>query len=196
MALTRKFLAALGVEADKIDEIISAHAETVSALKGEIEKESALAKQYKDDAEKYASTKEELDSLKAEYGDKNYDELKSEYDQFKAEVQAKEAQAAKEKAFREAIKDANLTERGIEKAVKYADWDKIELDEDGKLKDAKDHVKAVREDWAEYISKVEKKGAQTATPPGGAGGETHTPSRAAMIAKRHYEAIYGKGENE
>ena len=31
MALTRKFLAALGIEADKIDEIINAHSETVDA---------------------------------------------------------------------------------------------------------------------------------------------------------------------
>lgn len=33
MALTRKFLAAMGIEADKIDSIIDAHTETVDALK-------------------------------------------------------------------------------------------------------------------------------------------------------------------
>ena len=33
MALTRKFLSALGIEEAKIDEIISAHADTVNALK-------------------------------------------------------------------------------------------------------------------------------------------------------------------
>ena len=46
MALTRKFLTALGIEADKVDEIINAHAETVDALKAERDT-------YKDKAEKF-----------------------------------------------------------------------------------------------------------------------------------------------
>ena len=46
MALTRKFLKALGIDEDKIDEIISAHGETVTALKDEIEK----AKQSAEDS--------------------------------------------------------------------------------------------------------------------------------------------------
>ena len=45
MALTRKFLAALGIEDAKVDEIIQAHTDTVNGLKDEIEK-------YKADAEK------------------------------------------------------------------------------------------------------------------------------------------------
>ena len=47
MALTRKFLSALGIEADKIDEIINAHSETVDALKEERDN-------FKSNAEKYA----------------------------------------------------------------------------------------------------------------------------------------------
>ena len=45
MALTRNFLKALGIEEEKIGEIINAHSETVTALKADIEK-------YKEDAEK------------------------------------------------------------------------------------------------------------------------------------------------
>ena len=119
MALTRKFLAALGIEADKVDEIITAHAETVNGLKADIADEKEKAEQYREDAEKYAATKAELDQLRAETEGKDYDTLKTEYEQFKAEVAEKEQQAAKEKAYREALKDANLTERGVEKAVKY-----------------------------------------------------------------------------
>ena len=37
MALTRKSLAALGIEADKVEEIINAHVETVNGLKDEKE---------------------------------------------------------------------------------------------------------------------------------------------------------------
>ena len=35
MALTRKFLSAMGVEPDKIDEIINAHQETLADVKSE-----------------------------------------------------------------------------------------------------------------------------------------------------------------
>jgi hypothetical protein len=163
MALTRKQLAALGIEPEKIDQIIEAHAETVSALKDEAEK-------YKGNADKYAEVQKELDQLKKATEGKDYDKLKAEFDKYKADVEAEHTKAAKEKAYREALKDANLNEKGIEKALKYAEWDKIELDDDGKLKDAKGHVKSVREEWAEYVVKSGTKGAETSNPPGGSNG--------------------------
>lgn len=165
MALSRKFLAALGIDADKIDQIISAHSETVSALQEEADK-------LKADADKYATVRQELDALKAATKGKDYDALKKEYDDYKTATEAAKAKAAKETAYKAALKDANLTEKGMEKALKYADWDKIEVDEEGKLKDAKTHVKAVREEWAEYVNKTGQQGANTATPPGGTGGGT------------------------
>ena len=45
MALKRNFLSALGIEADKIDEIINAHAETVDALKEERDEYKKKAEQ-------------------------------------------------------------------------------------------------------------------------------------------------------
>ena len=48
MRLTRKYLSALGIDADKIDEIIEAHMETVNALKSELDD----AKANSGDAEK------------------------------------------------------------------------------------------------------------------------------------------------
>ena len=67
-----------------------------------------------------------------------------------------------------------MSEKGIEKAVKYADWDKIELDTDGKLKGANDHIKAVREEWAEYVTTTTTTGAKTSTPPANTGGSKLT----------------------
>lgn len=165
MALTRKMLTAMGLEAEKIDQIIEAHAETVNGLKDEINK-------HKEQAERLPEVQKELDDLKKSQEGKDYDKLKKEFDDYKSEVQEKETKAAKEKAYREALKDANLTEKGIEKALKYADWSSVELDEDGALKNAKEHVKAVREEWAEYISKTTQQGAQTSKPPV-SGGKTY-----------------------
>ena len=168
MSLTRKMLKAMGIEEEKIDQIIEAHSETVDSLKADRDS-------YKEDAEKLKDVQKELDDLKAKGDDgwkEKHDRLKAEFDQYKNDVQEKETKAAKEAAYRAILKDANLSEKGIEKAVKYADWDKIELGEDGKLKGANDHIKAVREEWAEYVTTTTTTGARTSTPPANNGGKT------------------------
>ena len=166
MSLTRKMLKAMGIEEEKIDQIIEAHSETVDALKADRDS-------YKKDSEDLKTVQKELDELKAQGNDgwkEKHDRLKEEFDQYKNDVQAKETKAAKEAAYRAILKDANLSEKGIEKAIKYADWDKIELGEDGKLKGANDHIKAVREEWAEYVTTTTTTGAKTSTPPVNNGG--------------------------
>ena len=168
MSLTRKMLKAMGIEEEKIDQIIEAHSETVDSLKADRDS-------YKEDAEKLKDVQKELDDLKAKGDDgwkEKHDALKAEFDQYKNDVQAKETKAAKEAAYRAILKDANLSEKGIEKAIKYAEWDKIELDADGKLKGANDHIKAVREEWAEYVTTTTTTGAKTSTPPVNNGGKT------------------------
>lgn len=189
MALTRRQLTALGIEPEKIEEIITSHSETVSALKEDIEK-------YKAEAEKLQGVQAELEGLKKSIEGKDYDALQKEFeeyktakqkefDDYKAEIAKKEAHAAKEQAYREMLKDANLSEKGVEKALKYADWDSIELDDDGHVKDAKGVVKTVREEWAEYILKSETKGAETANPPAGKGNETMTKEKIMAIKDRN-----------
>lgn len=103
-----------------------------------------------------------------------YKTLKKSFDDYKAEVAAKETKAAKEAAYRAILKDANLSEKGIEKAIKYAEWDKIELEADGKLKGASDHIKAVKEEWAEYVTTTTTTGAKTSNPPANNGGDKLT----------------------
>ena len=177
MSLTRKMLKAMGIEEEKIDQIIEAHSETVDSLKADRDS-------YKEDAEKLKDVQKELDDLKAKGDDgwkEKHDRLKVEFDQYKNDVQAKETKAAKEAAYRDILKDANLSEKGIEKAVKYADWDKIELDADGKLKGANDHIKAVRDEWAEYVTTTTTTGARTSTPPVNNGGAKLT--KAEIYAK-------------
>ena len=112
-----------------------------------------------------------------------YKTLKQSFDDYKAEVSAKETKAKKEAAYRAILKDANLSEKGIEKAIKYAEWDKIELEADGKLKGASDHIKAVKEEWSEYVTTTTTTGAKTSNPPANSGG-----------AKLTKEDIYKKDE--
>ena len=179
MSLTRKMLKAMGIEEEKIDQIIEAHSETVDALKADRDS-------YKKDSENLKTVQKELDELKAQGNDgwkEKHDRLKDEFDQYKNDVQAKETKAAKEAAYRAILKDANLSEKGIEKAIKYAEWDKIELEADGKLKGANDHIKAVREEWAEYVTTTTTTGARTSTPPANNGTGTGKTKEEIMAIK-------------
>ena len=179
MSLTRKMLKAMGIEEEKIDQIIEAHSETVDSLKADRDS-------YKEDAEKLKDVQKELDDLKAKGDDgwkDKYEKLKGEHEQYKSDVLAKETRAAKEAAYRAILKDANLSEKGIEKAVKYAEWDKIELGEDGNLKCASDHIKAVREEWAEYVTTTTTTGAKTSTPPANNGTGTGKTKEEIMAIK-------------
>jgi hypothetical protein len=177
MALSRRMLSAMGLEADKIEQIIEAHTETVSGLKQQIAdlgddlakaKESGTA-----DSERLKDVQKELDTLKAQVAEdaksregKDYDALKKEFDDYKADIQAKAEKSAKEKAFRDLLSDMKVSDKGVSLILKYQGVNGIELDEDGKLKDAPALRKAVKEDWSDYIPTVETKGADTKTPPG------------------------------
>ena len=137
--------------------------ETIKELKGKLK----VAEQERDAAKAKVPVDGEETISKAEY-----DKLKGEFDKYKTDVQEKETHNKKVEAYKAILKDANLSEKGIEKAIKYADWDKIELDENGKLKGANDHIKAVREEWAEYVTTTTTTGAKTSTPPANNGGKT------------------------
>lgn len=171
MALTRKFLQALGIEAEKIDEIITAHSETVDALKEQRDK-------YEEDAKKLPTVQKELDDMKEKAKDNDsdewkdkYDKVKKQFDDYKSDIQNKETMAAKKSALEALAKDF-LSESGVAKAIKYADWDAYELDDKGKLTEAKKHIKDLKEEWSDYVLKDDTKGADTKTPPTGNGGQT------------------------
>lgn len=188
MALTRKFLTALGIEDDKIESIIDAHTETVDALKKERD-------DYKAEADKIPNMQKELDKAKAAAKDSGeYDKLKKEFDDYKADVAGKETLAKKKAALEKLCKakdGAYLSESGVAKAVKYHDFDKIELDEKGEIKDAKELAKSLREEWKEYVQTEQKQGAKTPNPPaGGTSGGAYDEIRA-MTAKWH-AAKYGE----
>ena len=130
--------------------------ETIKELKGKLK----VAEQERDAAKAKVPVDGEETISKAEY-----DKLKGDFDTYKKDVEAKESHRKKVEAYKAILKDANLSEKGIEKAIKYAEWDKIELEADGKLKGASDHIKAVKEEWAEYVTTTTTTGAKTSNPP-------------------------------
>ena len=174
MALTRKLLAALGIEAEKIEEIISAHTETVDALKNERD-------QYKEDAEKLPSVQKELDDAKIaiktyedeggkDRGKVKYDAVKEEYDSYKTKVEAEKIVVQKKDLFRQMLKEIGVADKRIEAVLRVSDVDNLELDEKGQFKDADSIKSNLKEEWSDFIVTKGKEGAEGNNPPKDEGG--------------------------
>lgn len=187
MALTRKSLAVMGIEDDKIDEIINLHSETVNGLKSEIDK-------YKEDAEKYQDVAKKLE--KAEKGLKSYEEnadkdifklkyeeLKADFEAYKKDIANKEGKEAKSKACREMLKEIGISDSRIDKILKVTDIESIEFEEDGKVKDRDSLINGFREEWSDFIVTTERRGASTSTPPANNGGKSKLTKEEIMKIK-------------
>ena len=152
----------MGIEEEKVDEIIAMHTDTVEGLKADIAK-------YKADAEKLPTVQKELDALKAA-GDgglqERFDALQREYDEFKSQVTSKETKAAKEKAARAYYESKGITGKSLDIAMRGsgAEIDALEL-EDGKIKDAKALDELISGTFAGLVSTTETRGANTSNPP-------------------------------
>lgn len=181
MAFTRKFLTALGIEADKVDEIIAAHTEVTDALKAERDK-------YKTDAEELPQTKAELEKLQeaAKKADKDaykvkYEAIKEEFDEYKKGIEEKETTAKKTSAYRQLLKDAGISEKRIPAVLKVSDIDSLQLDENGKPKDAEKLTEAIKAEWSDFIQTTRTEGAKVATPPANGGKTTMTKEQIRAI---------------
>ena len=149
--------------------------ETVKTLKADLAKAGRERDTYKAKA-----PKEGEETVSKE----DYDTLKKEYDDYKADVDAKKTRTEKENAFRELLKSVGVSEKRLNAIIKVSDIDGLELDKDGKIKNADKHTETVKTEWADFIETTTTKGASTATPPTNNGGTKMTKAD-----------IYAKDEN-
>ena len=151
MALTRKFLTALGIEEDKADEIIKAHTETVDALKEQAEASKTDAAEVEKLKKKVEELKKDLaDADKSDWEEK-YNKLKTEYDDYKTDVENKATHSAKEAAYKQLLIDAGISEKRIATILRVSDIDGVELDKDGNIKAADKLTDSIKEEWADFI---------------------------------------------
>lgn len=195
MALTRKMLKAMGIEEDKIEQIITEHVDITDALKKERDG-------YKAEADKVPDLESQLETLKQNAGDDSYkDKYEAEhkaFEDYKKGIEKDKENAKKADAYKALLKKAGVSEGSIEAVVKVTAMDDIELDDKGEIKNADKLEESIKTEWAGFILKEDKKGADVKTPPsdnGGAGG-AKTLSRAAQVVAKHNELMYGvKGDN-
>ena len=165
MALTRKFLEALGIEQAKIDEIISAHTEVTDSLKADRDS-------YKEKAEKYDQTKTELDKAKSELDKVNKDEYKTKYEsleaefnKYKTDIAEKEVKVKKEEAYKKMLKEIGVNEKSIGAILKVKDLSSLKLDDKGNIVDVDTLKESEKKDWEGFIIKSEEERQDPNTPP-------------------------------
>lgn len=205
MALTRKMLSAMDISAEKIDEIINAHTESVNALKDERDKIQKEYNELKEQVGDVADTRKQLESANAELEkikssdwEKKYKDLKSEYDGFKADTEAKATKSAKESAYKKLLTDAGISAKRIDSILKVSGSaiDEIKFDKDGNVEDADKIVESVKTEWADFISVTHEQGAGVSKPPANNGGDVKKPSRAAEMVAQYRNEHYGNPTKE
>lgn len=195
MAFTRKFLAALGIEEDKIEQIIDAHTEVTEALKTE-------RNRYKSDADKLADVQKQLDQAnkKLENADKDdykekYESEKTAHEKLKSEIEAKATADKKIAALKPILKEKGYSDKGISKIIKYGGIvDKAELDENGKVKDSDKLISDIEIEWGEYKAESTNFEHEPGTPPNNGDKAGKTTSKAAEIAAAYHNKLYGSKE--
>lgn len=150
----------MGIEEEKIDQIIEMHSETVDGLKAQI----AAAKEGKEPAKE--SKAEPVKKAEKPEDSEAYKKLQAELDALKAE----KVKAAKEKAARAYFESKNITGKNLDIAIRGArsEIDALELDGD-KIKDAKALETLVAGDYSGLVVTTERTGTKTATPPASTG---------------------------
>ena len=186
MALTRKMLKAMGIEDEKIDQIIEAHSETVDGLKDKLRK-------AEEDAEDLKDVQKELDDLKKKTDgskdwEKKFNDERKAFEDFKKEIAGKETAAAKEKAVRAYFEGKGIKGDNLEIAIRGAKDEIAGLELDGeKIKDAKSLDDLVAGTYKGLVVKTQTGGAGTGTPPGNNGGK---------MTKEQIMAIKDAGERQ
>ena len=163
MALTREFIRKLAKESDVelpkefLDGIIAEH----TAARDAYAEEQVKAELANHPSAETVNVKES----------EEYKALEKQFNDYKTKQTAKETRAAKERAVREWYKSTvGISEKRIDTVMKVTNLDEIELDKDGKIKDADKRTETAKTEWADFIPQTKTMGANTANPPDSNGG--------------------------
>lgn len=203
MALTNRMLKTMGIEEDQRDQIMEAHQDTLREIKAERDG-------YRDEAEKVPDLQRQLREAQeaveaASKGDGEAEEWRQKFEaerkaleDYRAEVAAAEGERAKAEAYRGLLVKAGVDPKRLDSVMRVTDLSKVEVGEDGGIKDADELAKAAAEEWADFVVVRRSEGAGTETPPAGSGsrGPDGVSDIAAEVIREHNERMYGAKSEE
>ena len=183
MALTRKFLRALGIEDDKVEEIINAHLETVNPLKDERDG-------LKERADKTDELQKQVDALTEQGSNsedlaKKYEDEHKAFEAYKAEVEAGKAESAKKSAYRKLLESSGIDPKRIDAVMRVSDVSTVEVGEDGKIVDADKLTEQIKADWSDFVISTGTVGQRVDTPPAKQTGKPEPTSLAEALHQKY-----------
>lgn len=178
------------IHGDAIETLVKAIAKTVGD-------EFVSKERYKTKLTEIETLREEKQTADdnvttAEKWKTKYNALKEDFDAYKKDQDAKVVRSAKEKAYRELLKDIGISEKRLDKVLRLCDVDSIELDGNGKIKDVDKLKESIKSEWSDFIVTTQEVGVQVAHPPVNNGGNEKPESRAAKIAAEYHKSLYGE----
>lgn len=181
MAFTRKLLKSMGIEDEKIDQIIDAHTEVTDALKAERDK-------FKASAADLDAAKKELEELKAKPDDgykEKYEQEHKAFSDYKAQVADEKAAAEKKSLYRKVLQEAGVDAKRIDSVMRVADLSSVTVKE-GEIEDRDKLIESVKTDWADFIPATSTNPAKPEKPPVNTGGNDQEPHSMAEAMKMRY----------
>lgn len=191
MALTRAMLKGMGLTEEQVSAIIEEHTSVTSALKDQV-------KQFKADAEKLPDVEKELEELKKDTSasdwEKKFNDEHTAFEEYKSKISEKEKSEKIKSAYKKLLADCKVGDKHIDSIIRVTDFSKMTIAEDGTLNDADKLTESIKSDWSGFISTKEIKGADVDNPPGDEGGEGKKTGRAAQLAAKFHDNLYGKAK--
>lgn len=183
MALTNHMLKTMGIEEEQRDQIMEAHQDTLREIREERD-------QYRDEAAKVPDLQRQLqeaqEAAEASAGDEWREKFEAEHralEDYRQKVEAEEQERSKARAYRDMlVTKANVDPKRVDRIMRLIDLSKVELDEDGAVRDADEAAKAAAEEWADFVVTKRTEGSDPENPPAGRGGKD--PKGVSDIAAR------------
>ena len=194
MALTRAMLKGMGLTDEQVSAIIEEHTSVTSALKDQV-------KQYKEDAEKLPDVQKELDKMKKDTSasdwEKKYNDEHNAFDKYKKEIADKEFNEKIKSAYKKLLAECKVGEKHIDSILRVTDFSEMKLTEEGTFEGVDKIKEKIASDWSGFITTKETKGSDVEDPPGDKGGEeSKKTGRAAELAAKYHDNLYGKAKED
>lgn len=195
MALTRAMLKGMGLTEEQVSAIIEEHTTVTSALKDDVKK-------YKADSEKLADVQKELNEAKQKQTndnnwEKKYNAEHEAFEKYKKDISDKEIADKIKSAYRKLLTDCKVGDSHIDSILRVTDFSEMKINDEGVLEGTDDLKKKINSDWSGFIPKDGVKGAGVENPPGKDGGDGGKKTgRAAELAARYHDSLYGKVEED
>lgn len=200
MAFSRKTLRSMGLTDEQVESLIELHSESLDGIKAERDK-------YKEEAEKLPEIREQLNKAKSDLAAAEKDDYKGKYesekaahDKLKADISAKETAEKRISDFKAQAKKRGYSDKAIKTYLDSRNnypLDKIEYDDKGNATNYDDVFKGLDEAFPDLVVKA---GTDSHVPPvsqdNNSSGGNPKISRAAEIAAKYHESLYGGTKEE